>query len=202
MWCTDNLFQATVNTVQMRIEATAGVPTLQIVANNFLSVVAPLYRALLPEDVDFAGVSIRNITDYPLEVAWYARQTTRPGLIATTTAPGQLAALISFYSEIAGPQGRGRVYFPFLPYSKINNYDNVDEAWRTDLEVLSDFLTQGNTFGSGGNSVTITWGHSRVPADPALNWTPWVKGVAHAGIATQKRRGFYGRANNLPTQLQ
>jgi len=202
MWCTDNGSQATVNTAQMRIESVAGVPTLQTVALSFCSVVAPLYRALLPSDVDFAGVSLRNITDFPKEVAFYARQATRPGLITSTSMPGQCAGLISFYSEIAGPGGRGRLYFPFLPYTKADSYDNMDAAWTDDLQVLADFLIQGNTFGSGGNSITVTWGHSRVPTDPALNWIPWVKSVAHPSIATQKRRGFYGRTNSLPSQLQ
>lgn len=165
------------------------VDDLAVVLDNAL---AGLYKNLLSVNASWIGVNIQRVYPLPPTVAVGANANAGPGLVVGDILPGQTAGLISLRTAFAGRSFRGRAYIPFPSESDSQPSGVPSAAYMTSLAAIADILVQDQEFGDPANPATarpVIWSRKdTVPND--------ITGaVTRNGWATQRRRGFFGRAN-------
>lgn len=192
--------QAGINTLRFRTTDSAGTVSLQDVADWWSTMAATYYKPMISSDASYLGCSVRNLTTLPLEIAWWAQNGAGVGTMGDLL-PAQLAALVSMRTLRAGPSGRGRHYIPFPGVGAIGANGVLDGDYAADVELWRIWATADHTFTDGGDTVTLTPGLWALPTS-LLTFLPFVDSSVATGFATQRRRGYFGRKNALPSPLQ
>jgi hypothetical protein len=193
MYCQDSE-QVSVNTVYYRAGLpTGGNVTDQNVADVLSAIAASHLTILITNNATYLGTTVRVANKLPLPVAAESNIDAGVGTAGAIGLPRQTAGLLRFFTALAGPGGRGRLYIPFPAQGENESRGVPTAAYSTSVEALgTDLMGLTSVNGAGGASIPVTlvvW--SRVHARMAdvtdtRGSSKW---------ATQKKRGSFGRPN-------
>ena len=186
--------QLGINDFSFKLTVTSGGPTYEMFLTEMNLQLAPLYLALLPPLAFYHGLSVQRVI--PTKTQPFTIADPQAGETTGDLIPRQAAAIISKKGTNAGRTGRGRVYIPFLSDAIVGDSGHINTLGRTNLTALAVaiFTERSIDFG-GGDVVTIT---------PVIQntLTPYFNEITayavRTKIATQKRRGDYGKPNSAP----
>lgn len=187
--------QAGLNVLHYVVGAsTGGIVTLANIADAFDSVFAPLYKACLAPPATYRGVGCTNLTGIrTLESV--ANTRAGPGTSGINLAPPQCAGLLSYKSGFAGAANRGRSYIPF-PSSVSTLVDGTfNPTYVTALSLIGAAIAANRSVVNGAGNVTL---FQVIKHSKDLTYATVLQQAAHQRVATQRRRGGYGRLNVAP----
>lgn len=153
------------------------------------------YKAALSAEAFFAGIGLQVIQPTPtIEVVDQAGAGI--GDVAGSLAPKQACGFIKKLSLQPGRHKNGRIYVAFPSASSFDTAGQTTGPYDSSLLNLADDLctTQSRTVGGAGFTCKPVIYHRAAP------WTVWQVFGAQVSrrVATQRRRGDYGRPNALP----
>ena len=175
------------------VAVTAGTLTDQDVVDVVDANTGNQAKDCLADDVEYVGwlCRIRTIVPPPVTVVSFVSRDT--GQAGGTTSPGQLAALGTLRTNIGGSKGHGRKYFPFVPKSFADENNEMSAAALVNyIAFWGQFVGTINVAGAAGAG-RIQFGVTNAAFD---HFYPLVQIQNHLGLATQRRRGYYGKQNS------
>lgn len=194
VYCSDSE-QASVNTFHYEALIITGNITDQQVSDAFDSSVAVLWPNILANTAQKDGCSCRILNQVPA-VAAVLTGNAIVGTGGAVGAPRQGAPLLKFKTGEGGSRGRGRTYLPFMPAAGLAGNGNVSTTFEGEMgDILAALQGFGPITGSGPASLTVRQViyHRASRTSTAIDdWSLSTK------IATQKRRGSFGKANVSP----
>lgn len=193
--------QLGVNVLHYTVLAVTGTPTSQQLVDEWDQSVKAKYPAWLSNEAFAIGSKMKQILGVPAAPS-YSTGARIPGT-SGSHLPRQLCGLISKGANLAGPQGRGRVYAAF-PGIDLLDDGILSAAAQITLGGIADAFV-----GAPGDIVLAIGGGTSVTLRPVIK-----HGNGNASLfrvittrhsssqwATQRRRGFYGKANSIPSEL-
>lgn len=157
---------------------------------------ATVYRAAMSNTATYYGLTVQKIYPAPIPVASLSRGGTGVGSAGVNILPMQVSGLLTWRTALAGRHGHGRSYIPFPSTAAVDSNGLLQPGYLVELIALANVYVGGDTVvGGTGNSIItpIIWNRKlKVPTK--------VTGFQAngSGMATQRRRGTYGRPNPLP----
>jgi len=170
------------------------------------------WTALMCNDAQYDGVKVTNLTQTTIAPSLAPPKQDTFGNAGAIPLPRQCAALVGLLTERGGKHGRGRRYLPF-PAAADNESDGIatpTDGYRNRCNNLLATIAQRWVINAGGGAaltlVPVVRANLTVqpvpPVDPPLpptwNYFPITRYLIPDAWATQKRRGYYGRANFSP----
>jgi len=193
--------QIGVNIYHYKVGVVTGAPTYEQLAVWLEERFSPEYIDWLCDAASWSGIKLRLLAGPTGPAPWYSAADAAAGT-SGTPIPRQLSGMIRRRVNLAGARGRGRVYIPF-PGATMMNGASVSAAGMTVLGNIRDA-----TMGAPGILTSTPSVGTTAQLIPGLlfggsgNVTNDLVAVDLAGeFATQKRRGFFGRPNSLPSEL-
>lgn len=170
--------------------------TYDDLAGSMGAALLPLYQAILPAEASFYGLAITRQRPLPItQPAYYINL--QPGSASGTLTSRQVTGLITKQTGIGGRAGRGRTYVPFLATSMVSTTGHLSTAGNTALNALAvQLFTQqvyGPNLGGGLARINPVLAQRPFPAFTLVN-----NYQVRTKLATQRRRGDFGRPNALP----
>jgi hypothetical protein len=165
------------------------------IASGFATSIATSFKAMLNTSASFRGVGAKKIFPAPPGVEASDISFQGVGTGGTNVVPMQCAGLISWYTGVGTRKGRGRSYVPFPAQTDLATDGSFIAAYQTRLSTLTTNLGATITCGLAGNQNTFKICLFNVPTSVATLVT---NSVFHTQVATQRRRGFFGRQNTTP----
>jgi len=195
VWCTIQN-QASVNSFYYRVVAVGAPPaTDKDFSDNFDSVVAADYKALLNAIATYKGVVAQIIWPPPIAADVTTTASAGAGTAPASAMALQTSGIISWYTAFAGRKQRGRTYVPFPSTSDNQATGAPSASYVTRLTALATASEALVSILSGGRTATILpviWHRDTHTTDD-------IKVFFARGVwATQRRRGAYGRGNVSP----
>jgi len=194
--------QTGINVLHYKVTAT-GAGNLEQIPLAFYNRVVTQYCNWLPTVARFSGVSVSRIGMDP--AGPFYQVFSQSGLNGAEIAPLQASGLIRLttggdtLTTPATPPGKGRVYIPFLAiaaYDAVNGI--VGTAGMSRLEAIRAVLGPTMTL-TGGIGIKMIVRRTKTNPSPApptlLGYTDVTALTALRAIATQRRRGDFGRIN-------
>jgi len=121
------------------------------------------------------------------------------GIQTGTPTPRVAAFILKYNTNLRGPEGRGRVYLPFVAAVFLDNTGDPTTAWNVLANGFASVLLTPITVTSGGSSATFTWSLVKRPAGGPVTATGQIISAESAQkIGQMHKRGDYGRANASP----
>lgn len=188
--------QASINRFFWQVTAVGGTPaTVQDAANELDAFYAPLYKAILANTALYNGVTAQVVFPLPIMVRAIADANSGFGTAGLDVCPKQVAPLVAYYTALAGPGFRGRTYLPFPATADITTLGEMAAGYRTNANVIAASRAADFAISVGGRTATLKPGLWRRSGNI---FTPIILAFTRGKVATQKRRGDYGRANSSP----
>lgn len=111
------------------------------------------------------------------------------GVLAGTHAgyedlPANVAAIIQKQSGLAGRRNRGRMYFPYLDETRVDQSGRLGASYQTDFQTAADAIYTVMTPLGSANLETPVLLHSEAPTTPTVVTSLTVSPI----VATQRRR--------------
>lgn len=186
--------QVGLNTFYFVLANAVGTNTLENFAGALDSIIAASYKPVLANTASYYGSSVQRIFPAPTQPVFTVANT-GVGTGGADLSPMQASALITRFTAVAGRTGRGRVYIPFLPTAAYTAVGGLQGSFVTLINVIGTALLAPNT-------ITTSFADT-IDTNPQIvrqhvTWTTVTSYLTRTKIATQKRRGQYGRANSLP----
>jgi hypothetical protein len=173
-------------------------PSWSVIAHQMSLTFADLFKQVLSIQAGWQGVGVKEIHPAPSTIIW-DNTATGVGTVGTIHAPRQLCGLIRKYVAGAFKGNRGRSYIPFPPSDFTADGLYVTAGYLATLQAIATAM-DGQVFpGDGVNSATLTpclWSRKNRIVRVLISTR------AEKGIATQRRRGDYGRTNVPPVEIQ
>lgn len=197
-YCTEG-DQAGLNVLHYKCTATVGGPfTEQDVVAAFKTNVSAKYIGLINNQAKFNGTTLRKWLS-PNWGAYYYSGVLLTGTAGVDALPRQSAGIVSWRTPNAGRRGRGRTYIPF-PAEADNDTDAIPSTgYITNVVALANrLINTGAMVITGANVATFALlVYSRdlgvfEQVDHYVTPRKW---------ATQRRRGSFGRPNQIPDGL-
>jgi len=190
--------QASLNVLHYVVVGTGGAGlTLAQAAAPMALTFGALYKVWMPPTADFSGITLQNLT-FPMSSSVVDTASAGPGTTGTELAPRQVSGLIHLRSELAGPRHRGRKYVGFMSSTYLTATGELSVAGGTALgNVGATFGPIKNTLvGADSLAMRLIVRHPRLAGPPPVEQFTVVTQVLGSNLlATQKRRGDYGRTN-------
>lgn len=170
--------------------------SVQDAAIDLEAIFAPLYKPLLPSNVQWYGLGARKIYPAPKSLEYHSFALQGNGTSGSANGlPRQSAALIGKHTDTPGPGGRGRFYTAFPDSSQSSGQGLVSGAAITLLTALGTAIIANQLATGAGISSSLEPGLWKTATSTHTHLT----GFSVTGFfATMKKRGSYGRANSLP----
>lgn len=188
--------QVAINSFHYAITAVGGSPaTDQDLCTDFASVVASLIKATLPNEAQWRGVLANILGRLIPPIGVQDTLGAGPGTNGILPLPKQACGITSYYTTLTGPKYRGRTYWPFLASNFADVNGEITNAGKAALAAVVAALVAFTTTSVGGRTAT----HEFVIYHRDTNTSNAVKNtLARNTVATQRRRGDYGRPNVPP----
>jgi len=183
-------------------------PTDADAATMFNTLLETDYKNVLTNTITYAGQGVQIVSGpaiIPVEQRDFS--TSGLGAIDADVASNQLAPFASFKSRFAGRSGRGRKYYPFMP----ETFYQADSTISAAAIALYDLITQKlanvqivvPAAGGSASLFPIITNATGLPVaaptiPPYTNRFVIELGTTSERIATQRRRGPFGRVNTPP----
>jgi len=188
--------QASFCTVHYKVTGVGvSVGTLNDFAINWSALVAPKIKPLIANTAAFDGVICQVVSPLPLMARVLYGADTGVGTGGAVGQARQVAGLIRFTTDFAGPGFRGRNYLPFPSTTSSQTYGTPTAAYIAAALVLADAIRGFTAVANGGRTATVQMGLFRRAGSL---FTPCTGDDAGSDWATQKRRGTFGKANIPP----
>jgi hypothetical protein len=191
--------QAAVNTTFWMVNAVGGPPpTNQDAVGAFDAIFGPFYQGLLCPDARYNGCQLAMPLIVPQPLTVSSISAAGVGTFVGVTAARQAAGLIHLQTNFSGPRYRGRNFIPFIPAGGYAVDGTLTVAYELALALLANAIEGPVTvLGGGGTALCNPVIFHRSPT--IVPRTTLVTNVAISRfIATQKRRGDFGRVNVSP----
>lgn len=191
--------QISINRSHWRCASVTGTPLVLFidVAAAWNTAVANIYKTIMAAPAKYYGVRCRRIFPVGVDRWQFVNASAGFGTAGATLLPSQSSGLLSLSGSVFGGKGSGRAYLPF-PASADNDTDGVPTAgYVTRASGLVPLYTAPLVVSSSpaGGTATLNPVVSGNTGDPANRIT---EAVVRTAWATQRRRGSFGRLNNLP----
>jgi hypothetical protein len=187
--------QVAVNTFHYRVTALVGSIDDGQVGDAWNTGPGAAYPALLYDGATVIGVSVR-ILDHVPKLAANLIPNPTAGTGGTVGCPRQSCPLLKYKTGDGGSRGRGRTYLPFMPSAGLATLGECSPAYIISMAVLLSALEAFNSVAGVGPSVAtirqVIYHRDTHTATDVDEWAITPK------IATQKRRGSFGRPNISP----
>lgn len=153
------------------------------------------FKACISSAATFQGVGLQRRSPAPPGQEALSAVGAGVGGVTGDPLPRQVAGLLSFKTQYAGPRYRGRMYIPF-PGESDNDTDTTPTASAiTRFDALLDkVIANVNLTGAVGNALAIPVIRSRKFG----TYEQILGGVVRDNWATQQRRGAFGPKNISP----
>lgn len=188
--------QAAVNRIFYNVTVVGASPaTDQDVADALDVTCAGLYPAVMADSAYYNGVTAQVVNPLPLMLRAFSDSHGAAGTGGALCCPKQTCGLIRLITALAGPGFRGRSYLPWIPAQRVSALGEVDATYKTAADDIADLYTTDVLISTGGRTATlkpILWrraGNLR---------TNIINSFTLGKVATQRRRGDYGRPNTPP----
>ncbi len=190
--------QLSQNVLHYRVRSVGGGGlTLLQIATTFRDRVSVTYRVWMPIAATFQGVTVQNLT--PPRTDPVVGFSNAAGTSAGDLLPKQVSGLIRLVTGLGGRANRGRVYPGLMSSSYADASGELNGGGLASLQNIADAL--GPAFVLSVLTVTtellllVRHPDLALPAPHTPTGTEVVSVGAQSGIATQRRRGDYGRPN-------
>jgi len=191
-------FQLSLNVLHYELTAQIGGPlTLSQMCAAMSAQIAPAFKAWMPAAATYSFVSLQNLTP-PKSVAVLSSVGTGVGTALGNLVPRQVSGLARYRTDFAGRPNLGRSYIGFVADSSITPNGELTAAGITLLtNVIASYGRIINlTSGVITTSMILSIRHPDLPGPPPTpRWTNVTATAASVLLATQRRRGDYGRPN-------
>lgn len=158
------------------------------------TLISALYKNWLASDATYYGISVNRLQPSALQPITVVDPFT--GTNGTKTSPKQSSSLVTKKTATPGKTGRGRVYIPFVSQTSTTVNGELNVVGFGFLDAISAFMFTPIpiTFpGPGSCNLNPVLCKSTVDIPkPIVSWQ------SRRTIATQRRRGDYGKLNNPP----
>jgi len=190
--------QVSLNVLHYVVVGVGGVGLdLNTYAAQISTIYAALYKVWMPPTADYAGVTVQNLT-FPTSIAVTDRASAGPGTTGTELTPRQVSGLIHWTTTLAGRANRGRSYIGFPSSTFLTATGELSVAGGTALANVQAAIGPIKNVLVGGDSLStrLAIRPPRIPGPPPVEqYTTVSTGLASNLLATQRRRGDYGRSN-------
>lgn len=188
--------QASVNTFNYRVQSvnTPGFTDQQAV-DAFSTFIASTYKSIIYNGARYQGTTCSVANRIPLRVPVSSAEGAGVGTGGAIGLPRQTAIVSSWRTNIAGPGGRGRTYWPFPPAAFNEDEGTPTDAFQAAMVGVSEAiieLTNLDFFGANADVMFVVWSRKNTVMREIT------QGVVQKKWGTQKRRGSYGRPNVSP----
>jgi hypothetical protein len=195
--------QLSVNTINFLVIADpASTWTDVTLLATLAGTVAPVYKPLLNSGAEFGGSSITTLLGATGKIATkteYEIFGQGPGLGGTQPLPTQTSIIVQLKTNGPGKGGLGRIYIPFPSTTDNANGGVPAGAYQAKVDTFRLAVYTRHTYTDAGKGIIelepIIW-HRKTKNYDLVESTK-----VHTLWATQRRRGSYGRLNNLPSPL-
>jgi len=191
-------FQLSLNVLHYELTAQiGGALTLGQMCTAFSAAIAPALKAWMPAAATYSFMTLQNLSP-PKSVAVLSSVGSGVGTAAGNLVPRQVSGLARYRTDFAGRSNLGRSYIGFVADSSITPNGELTAGGITLLQaVMASYgrilnLTQGAVT----TSMILSIRHPDNPGPPPTpRWTQVTATAASVLLATQRRRGDYGRPN-------
>lgn len=194
--------QVSLNTLYWKTVAETGIGATTLEVATALDVIlAPLYKAVMPATSFYRGTSAQYLVP-PINVPQFSIANQGVGVASGNNLPMQASGIVSLRTGLSGVRWRGRIYVGFPPASFADATGAMTAAAGVAYEALATALRAGFTAGIVGNQSTLALAlrtevvPNTVPKTYVYNRILFTQ--VPVRFATQRRRGQFGRVNNLP----
>lgn len=192
--------QLSVNAFKFRVFDMTGGETVDAgdLASAMSDVIAEPYKTILDSGANYLGVSIQ---DFPLRTFTpaYSKTGQGAGLIVGADLPTQTCGLITWKTLLSGGKGRGRTYLAFPSSEDNTSTGGPDAGYVTAANALGALMLPPWVVIVGALSVTVVMQITN--KDGSNGYKNVISRNASNKWATQRRRGSYGRLNEIPSEL-
>jgi hypothetical protein len=182
------------NVLHYRVSAVVGAMDLIMTRDQFDTLAAPLYKAVMTANADYYGVAVRRLVPNP-SLEFTTSASTGPGTVAGDSAPKQASIVVTKRSATPGRGFRGRMYIPFPGDAATFSDGSPTPAYVTLVDGIALALLTNLTLISGANSVSL------IPAilhRATTTVTDMVGYEVRKRFGNQRRRGDYGKVEPAP----
>jgi hypothetical protein len=195
IWTSD-VEQAAVNSVYYKVTAIGGTPaTDQDVCDAVDTIVSGSIQALMNNNATYNGVQAQIVAPGTVLVSVSQTSHAGAGTGGAVALPKQACGITSFYTDTAGPKGRGRNYLPFASTGGDSGDGKPSSGYITSAQAMYVALMNLTAIAAGGRTATVSLVIYNRPTKTGI---PVIRMVTRAVWATQKRRGAFGRTNKSP----
>lgn len=184
--------QIGINSIHYRVSSvTTGGATLDAIADDFNTQMKTIWRAIMSSSALYLGVKVATIgvAGPPIPAIWSDEGF---GTDGATLLPTQSSGILSLYTEVGGPAGRGRLYLPFPSTAALENDDTPTALYRSNMNDIGDAILLGFTGSGGGGSCVL----QPVIYHRATNTATLITGYfSNDRFGTMRKRGQYGKTN-------
>jgi len=191
--------QLGLNVKQFRVES-ADVPSadLQGLLNGICDEIAIRYTNILTNTATFRGAYATPLPNLVGVAPTISTNSAGAGTAGGNPLPMQVTGIATLRTTLAGRANRGRIYVPFPPTDALENgtEQRPTVAYKNSVQSLASFFVGLNEITSPDNPAEvweIRWGLGVGAA-----FRQFDSAVARQKFATQRRRGNYGRHNEIP----
>lgn len=190
--------QLSQNVLHYKVRSTGGGGlTLLGIATSFRDRVSVTYRVWMPIAATFQGCTVQNMT--PPKTDPVVGFSAAAGTSAGDLLPKQVSGLIRLTTGLGGRPNRGRVYPGLMSSSYADASGELNGGGLASLQNLADAIGPAFVL----NILTVTTELVLLVRHPDVDvpvahtpvGTEVIACGAQSGIATQRRRGDYGRPN-------
>lgn len=170
--------------------------TEQSFADHMSQLVAPLYRAILPEQASFRGVGVRDVAT-PLALEFTQNGQSQAGLVQGGIGAKQIAGLVAKFTAVNTPRARGRMYAAFPGLGSMETDGRPTGVYENQLDAMADVLFANISFGPNLNP-TVMEPVIFSPGPGIIQINKIIQHRTRNRWATQRRRGDFGPTNIVP----
>lgn len=157
--------------------------------------IATDFKGILPSQSHYNGTLGGIITRSPPPVKQQSVSGAGAGSNGTLPLPKQCAGITSWYTNSSGKAFRGRTYWPFLSSNWAGTNGEITSAAATAIDLCAADVQGMSTVSASGRTATLAYViYHRKTKDT----TPIITRLTRTVLATQRRRGDYGRPNTPP----
>ena len=159
------------------------------------------YKNLMPPTAAWRGLGVCNLM-FPRSREATSTILAGPGLTGANLMPSQSSYLIKFNALPAGRRYQGRIYPGFISDANVADNGHLTIGGVAFLSALADLMFPAIVLTDDARILTIKLAirHPNVIIGgiPTPQFSEVVAIAAGTKIATQKRRGQYGKTNTIP----
>lgn len=175
--------------------AIVGSPTLQQVADELDDVFSALYRDWLGTSAEYLGCSAQRVSP-TASIPQVSTTNAGSGTGGASDVPAQVSGCLTLKTDLPGRKNRGRMYVPFPGHDMVDPPFGLTSSGSTRLTAFGTALQSAIPVVNGGDECNVAaWIVDPETFDVRGRVTSY---RANDKLATQRRRGAYGRTNAAP----